>query len=194
MRTRSGGAVLLACSAVLLAGCSATVSGNPEMGVTVVPGGVQVTTVPPAPSASAFPPGGGSAPPAPSSTETSSATPTAGSPVAIEDNGNGYTFMQTRSGKARCRVSETGAGCQLQFAQPVPRTESGDGANGVNVGSDGVLTYVLGDIGVADPVTLDYRTYTARGWTIVATEEATTFTNQRTGHGMIVNIYGARAF
>lgn len=191
MRARSGSVALLACAVALLAGCSTTVSGNPDLGVTVVPGGLTVTTVPPGatPPSSTSP---SSTPP--TSTTSAPSNTTSASPVAIPANGNGYTFVQTRSGKARCRVSATGAGCQLTFDKPGPRTESGDTANGVNVGSDGELTYVLGDIGVVAPVTLDYRTYTARGWTIVASEEGTSFTNDETGHGMVVNTVGARAF
>lgn len=174
---------------LLLGACSTTVSGNPDLGVSVLPGGPTVTTVPP----------GTTTPPAapsttPSATSSAPASTTDAGPIPIADNGNGYTFLQTASGRARCRVSETGAGCQVTFDRPGPRTESGDAANGVNVGSDGVLTYVLGDIGVANPVTLQYRTYTARGWTILAAADGTRFTHQETGHGMVVSTAGARAF
>ena len=37
-------------------------------------------------------------------------------------------------------------------------------------------------------VTIDYRTYSAVGWTIVATTDGTRFTNDRTGHGAFVSI------
>ncbi|ADG78079.1 Putative lipoprotein OS=Tsukamurella paurometabola (strain ATCC 8368 / DSM / CCUG 35730 / CIP 100753 / JCM 10117 / KCTC 9821 / NBRC 16120 / NCIMB 702349/ NCTC 13040) OX=521096 GN=Tpau_1452 PE=4 SV=1 [Tsukamurella paurometabola] len=165
----------LAVGAVALTGCSSTVSGDavPEPGTPVT----ETVTAAPTPSSTA----------PPSSRATSV-------PIAIPDNGNGYTFMQTKSGKARCRVSTTGAGCQLEFDKPGPKTETGDRANGVNVGRDGTLTYVLGDIGVVNPATLDYATYTARGWTIEASFEGTRFTNNGTGHGMFVSTTGARAF
>lgn len=165
----------LAVGSVALAACSSTVGGEAVPG-RQTPRTTTVTIVPSSPS-----------PSAPSSTP-------ARVPIAIPDNGNGYTFMETKSGKARCRVSATGAGCQLEFDKPGPKTESGDRANGVNVGRDGTLTYVLGDIGVANPATLDYQTYTARGWTIVATYEGTRFTNDATGHGMFVSTGGARTF
>lgn len=37
-------------------------------------------------------------------------------------------------------------------------------------------------------VTLDYRTYSAQGWTIVATEAGTRFTNDDSSRGMFVSI------
>ena len=37
-------------------------------------------------------------------------------------------------------------------------------------------------------VSLDYRTYTAQGWTIDAGESGTRFTNDATGHGMFVAV------
>ncbi|CAM3961313.1 hypothetical protein TSST111916_15930 [Tsukamurella strandjordii] len=166
---------VLAAGTAVLAGCSTTVSGDAQPG----PNTPRTETVTVRPSTST---------PAPSSSRAKAP------PIAIPDNGNGFTFMQTKSGKARCRVSTTGAGCQLEFDKPGPKTESGDRANGVNVGRDGTLTYVLGDIGVANPATLEYATYTARGWTIEASFEGTRFTNNGTGHGMFVSTGGARAF
>lgn len=188
MRGRFVPAAVLTGALLLVGACSTTVSGNPELGVTVLPGGPTVTTVPPGTTPAEEPSA------TPGATSSAPASTTDAGPIPIADNGNGYTFLQTASGRARCRVSETGAGCQLTFDRPGPRTESGDAANGVNVGSDGVLTYVLGDIGVANPVTLQYRTYTARGWTIVAAADGTRFTHQGTGHGMVVSTAGARAF
>lgn len=187
MRARWGGAALLA-GVLLVAGCSTEITGNPDLGVTVVRGGVAVTTVPPATTTTAA---SSETTTAPSSSAASSSSARA---VPIAENGNGYTFVRTRSGRTRCQISRAAVGCELAFAKPRPRTSSGDEANGVNVGSDGQLTYVQGNLGDIHPTPLDYKTYTARGWTIAATTDGTTFTNDATGHGMIVSTEGAQAF
>jgi hypothetical protein len=42
---------------------------------------------------------------------------------------------------------------------------------------------------------LEYgRSYSARGWTIAASRDGTTFTNDRTGHGMVVAIENVSSF
>jgi hypothetical protein len=46
----------------------------------------------------------------------------------------------------------------------------------------------VGNLGDIPAVTLDYRTYTAVGWTIEASEAGTKFTNDATGRGMFVAI------
>jgi hypothetical protein len=43
-------------------------------------------------------------------------------------------------------------------------------------------------------VTIDYRTYSAVGWTIDATSDGTRFTNQRTKRGMLVSIGKVESF
>ncbi|KXO90578.1 hypothetical protein [Tsukamurella pseudospumae] len=187
MRTRLAMAVVVGCSA-LLAGCSATVSGNGANGVTVIPGGVGPGIATPAPEAPA------TTTTAPSTTTSARPSGAAATAVVLPENGNAYTVIRTRSGRTTCQVSETSVGCQLEFDRPRPRTESGDEANGVNVTSDGDLTYVLGNLGVTDPITLDYRTYTARGWFIVANEYGTAFTHRTTGHGMVVASSGVKTF
>ena len=60
-------------------------------------------------------------------------------------------------------------------------------ASGVNL-SDGNVEWIVGNLGDIPVVTIDYRTYSAAGWTIVATSDGTRFTNQRTKHGMFVSI------
>lgn len=183
---------LVAGGCALVAGCSANVTGN-GAGVTVIRGGVGPGIATPAPVApvttSAAP--SASRTPATTSVKPSGAAATA---VVLPDNGNGFTFVRTRSGRTRCQISETSAGCQLVFDRPRPRTESGEEANGVNVTRDGAVTYVLGNLGDIDPVTLDYTTYTARGWFIVANEYGTAFTNRTTGHGMVVSAAGVQSF
>ena len=53
---------------------------------------------------------------------------------------------------------------------------------------------MVGNLGAIPAVTLDYRTYSALGWTIEATRDGTRFTNDRTGHGMFVAVEGVETF
>jgi hypothetical protein len=105
---------------------------------------------------------------------------------------NGYVFIETKSGKTRCQLSEDEVGCEAQFTNaPVM---DGTPANGVRVTTDGELSWVVGNLGDIPVVTLDYKTYSAVGWTIEASEEGTKFTNDGTGHGMVIAVEGVQAF
>ncbi len=66
--------------------------------------------------------------------------------------------------------------------------QDGVRANGVNLSADGTVDWVLGNLGDIPVVTIDYRTYSAEGWTIAASSDGTRFTNDRTGHGMFVSV------
>jgi hypothetical protein len=70
----------------------------------------------------------------------------------------------------------------------------GTHANGVSVTAAGAVRWVVGNLGDIPVVTLDYRTYSAQGWTVVATTGGTRFTNDRTGHGMFVSIEKVESF
>jgi hypothetical protein len=105
---------------------------------------------------------------------------------------NGYVFIETKSGKTRCQLSADEVGCEAQFTNP-PVLE-GVPANGVRVTVSGEVSWVVGNLGDIPVVTLDYRTYSAVGWTIDAREDGTRFTNDATGHGMNVAIDGVQAF
>jgi hypothetical protein len=67
-------------------------------------------------------------------------------------------------------------------------------ANGVRLTADGTLRWIVGNLGDIPVVTLDYRTYQAVGWTIVAGEDGTRFTNDATRHGMVVATSGVQSF
>jgi hypothetical protein len=56
------------------------------------------------------------------------------------------------------------------------------------------VEWIVGNLGDIPVVTLDYRTYRAVGWTIVAAEDGTRFTNDRTGHGMFVSIENVEVY
>jgi hypothetical protein len=105
---------------------------------------------------------------------------------------NGYVFIETKSGKTRCQLNTEEVGCEAQFTNaPVL---DGTTANGVRVTTSGELSWLVGNLGDIPAVTLDYQTYSAVGWTIEASEDGTRFTNNGTGHGMVIAVEGVQAF
>jgi hypothetical protein len=52
----------------------------------------------------------------------------------------------------------------------------------------------VGNLGDIPAVTIDYKTYSAVGWRIEASEEGTRFTNDGTSHGMVIAVEGVQAF
>jgi hypothetical protein len=105
---------------------------------------------------------------------------------------NGYVFIETKSGKTRCQLNTAEVGCEAQFTNaPVM---DGTRANGVRVTTNGELSWLVGNLGDIPVVTLDYKTYSAVGWIIEASEEGTRFTNDGTGHGMVIAVEGVQAF
>jgi hypothetical protein len=105
---------------------------------------------------------------------------------------NGYVFIETKSGKTRCQIYEDEVGCESQFTNS-PMMD-GTHANGVRLSASGEVRWLVGNLGDIPVVTLDYRTYRAVGWTIDAKEDGTRFTNDGTGHGMVVAVDGVQAF
>jgi hypothetical protein len=101
-------------------------------------------------------------------------------------------FIQTKSGKTRCQLDESEVGCESAF-ENAPQIE-GEPANGVRLSADGHVSWVLGNLGDIPAVTLDYRTYSAMGWSIDATEDGTRFTNDQTGRGMVIGVQGVQGF
>jgi hypothetical protein len=179
MKARQLAACVLAAGA-LVSGCQSTVPGTPQPNAG-------------SPTEPNFPT------PKPS---RSSPTPTAATPVSpptqpapgaqVLPPQNGYVFIETKSGKTRCQIDSDSVGCEAQFANS-PVVE-GTQANGVRLSSDGQLKWIVGNLGDIPVVTIDYRTYSAQGWTIVATEQSTRFTNDSTKHGMSVSIEKVEAF
>lgn len=179
-KPRTAGKLTLA-AALLLTGCSSTVDGHP----TAVPGGG-----PPEPS---FRPPRTSttAPSTPSPTK--SATPSQpAQAIPLPPDENGYVFIETKSGRTRCQISAPQVDCEAQFTNTP--LKDGQHANGVSIGDDGTVQWVLGNLGDIPVVTIDYLTYQAQGWTIRATIDGTRFTNDRTGHGMLVSIDNVDTF
>jgi hypothetical protein len=180
MTARSTLAVVLALAAVLT-GCQSSTPGTP-------------ITSPKSPTEPNFPTSRPTRPTAaPTKTLTPAPTTTAAAPGAeVLPPEDGYVFIETKSGKTRCQLSTAEVGCEARFTtSPVM---NGMHANGVRVTADGEVSWLVGNLGDIPAVTLDYRTYSAVGWTIQASEDGTRFTNDRTGHGMIVAIEGVQAF
>lgn len=104
----------------------------------------------------------------------------------------GYVFIETKSGKTRCQLSADTVGCEAFFTNsPVI---DGSPANGVELTADGQVHWIVGNLGDIPAVRLDYRTYSALGWTIDASSAGTRFTNDRTGRGMSVSVESVQVF
>jgi hypothetical protein len=161
----------------LLAGCQSTVPGRP-------------TTRAGSPTEPSFPtPRPSRTPPSSSQPPTSKPAPSqTGTPPGAQvlPSENGYSFIVTKSGQTRCQIDVTAVGCEAQFTN-APKVD-GEQANGAETTADGKTRWLVGNLGDPPVVTLDYRTYSAQGWTIVATESGTRFTNDRTYHGMVVTL------
>jgi len=173
-------AVSVLAMGALLSGCQSTVDGNPQGSG---PNPTEPTFPTSAPSRTS-----------PTPTTTTTTTSVAATPPAAEalPPQNGYVFITTKSGQTRCQISTAEVACEAPFtSSPVV---DGAPANGVRVTADGQLKWVLGNLGDIPVVPIDYRTYSAQGWTIVATEDGTRFTNDGTSHGMFVAIGGVEAF
>jgi len=174
-------AVVLTLAAVL-AGCQTSITGTPVINPTE-------------PTEPSFPTSRPTRPTAAPPTTVTSAPPstTVAAPGAqVLPPENGYVFIETKSGKTRCQLNTEEVGCEAQFTNPP--VLDGVPANGVRVTANGEVSWLVGNLGDIPVVTLDYRTYSAVGWTIDAREDGTRFTNDRTGHGMNVAIDGVQAF
>jgi hypothetical protein len=173
--------VMTAClltAGVLLAGCSSTTGGNPEPNAA---NPTEPTVATPRPTVSK---------PAPTPS-VKAAMPPVLAPQALPAQ-NGYVFIQTKSGQTRCQISANEVGCEAPFtAAP---TVGGMPATGVRMTAAGQEQWVVGNLGAIPAVTIDYRPYTAVGWTIDAKESGTTFTNVSTGRGMTVAIENVSTF
>ncbi len=169
--------------AALLAGCQSTVPGDPQP-IAQNPTEPTFPTSRPSRTTPTTPP---SASPTPTPPVT--AAPPPGEALPSQ---NGYVFIETKSGQTRCQISASNVGCEAQFTNPP--TVNGSPANGVEVTAGGQLRWIVGNLGDIPVVTIDYRTYAAEGWTIVATEDGTRFTNDGTRHGMFVAIQKVSVF
>ncbi len=174
-------AVVLLATAAAISGCGSTVDGVatcPGCGSGTEPDFPTPRPIPTLPTTTA-----------PSTTTSTQPGPTttkapAGGQV-LPANEAGYVYIETRSGKTRCQISADNVGCESEFADaPVL---DGEKATGVEVSASGSNRWIVGNLGAMPTTTIDYATYHAVGWSIVADSTGTTFTNDSTGHGMFVS-------
>jgi len=181
MRARRIAACALAAGA-LLVGCQSTVEGNPKAS----------TGSPTEPNFPTSRPSRSSTPP-PTTSSRPSATPTAApGPGDVLAPQNGYVFIETKSGKTRCQINTEEVDCESAFTN-APEV-NGFPANGIRLTAAGKVEWISGNLGDIPVEPLDYRTYSAQGWTIVAGEDGTRFTNDDTGHGMFLSTSGVEVF
>lgn len=184
-RGLAGGSLLFAAlltSAGLIAGCSSITGGRPVAAPGAGPGEPSFPTpraapTPPSASPSLGPPTSPAVPPGPNAP--------AGA-IPLPPDQNGYVFIETKSGMTRCQINKDTVGCEAPFTNSP--LQDGEHANGVSINSGGSVQWVLGNLGAIPTVQIDYQTYSAQGWTIVASTEGTRFTNDKTHHGMFVSI------
>ena len=107
--------------------------------------------------------------------------------IPLTPNDQGYVRVETQSGSTRCSITTELVACQTS-ADNWPSRPNGRPFHTASVNADGEFHWVDADLGALEGrVRLDYRTYSAQGWTIAATSDDTKFTNDRTGHGMSVS-------
>jgi hypothetical protein len=180
VRTVFAGA--LAVGALLVSGCQSGTQGTP----------VTSSSEPTEPSFPTSRPS--TSRPTPTTSTTTTTSPPVSPPAAqvLPPDESGYVFIETKSGKTRCQLDEESVGCEAPFTNAP--LQGGVRANGVELSADGNLKWIVGNLGDIPVVTIDYRSYSAVGWTIDATEDGTRFTNQRTRRGMFVSIEKVEAF
>lgn len=187
-RGLAGVSSLLLAGAVSLSGCSSIIEGKPV----AMPGAGPTEPSFPTPRLTppSTPPTTASPSPAPPTTPASP-TPPAGA-VPLKPDQNGYVFIETKSGLTRCQINKDSVGCEAPFTHSP--LQDGEHANGVSITAGGTVNWVLGNLGAIPTVTIDYKTYDAQGWTIIATTDGTRFTNEHTRHGMFVSIDKVNTF
>lgn len=115
-------------------------------------------------------------------------------PVSLPPNEQGYVRVNTASQAIGCSVIAALVACETSSNGWPPRSD-GKPSHTVSVNADGELQFVDADLGALEGrVALSRRTYWAQGWTVTATTDAITFTNDRTGHGMRVSEQKVQAF
>jgi len=113
-------------------------------------------------------------------------TPPSGFPQELDPDAEESVFVQDESGKTHCKITRADVRCESQFAHsPVIGAQR---ANSVYVSADGAMRWLVSNLIVIPSVKIDNRVYYTLGWTIVATGDGTRFTNDRTGHGMVVGV------
>lgn len=106
--------------------------------------------------------------------------------VTLRPSRGGMVYIVTKSGKTNCQISDYEVGCQAPFTNSP--FVGGHRANGVKFSANGALEWISGDLGDIPVVPIDYRTYRALSWTIIASFEGTEFTHDETGRSVFVSV------
>lgn len=124
----------------------------------------------------------------------STTAPPAAPAIPLPPNEQGYVRVQTKSGSTSCSINAEVVACRTN-ANNWPTMPDGQHYHVASVNANGEFHWVNADLGLLEgKVTLDYQTYSAEGWTIVASPDGTKFTNDRTGHGMSVSTENVTPF
>lgn len=106
----------------------------------------------------------------------------------------GYFQVGTKSGLTRCVIAPSWVDCETS-GMKWPKRSDGQPYHCVQIDADGKFAFVVGNLGAFGALNaLGYQTYHANGWTIDATSSGTRFTNDSTGHGMLVSVEAVSAF
>ncbi len=133
------------------------------------------------------------APTPPNHGMTSTTDASAPSAIPLPPNDRGYVRVEMKSGSTGCSITTDLVACQ-NFSGSW-RIGNGQPCRTVSITGDGRFQCVKADLGALQGrVTLDYQTYRAQGWRIVAGPAETGFTNDRSGHGMSVDDQRVNAF
>jgi len=124
------------------------------------------------------------------STTTQSAPPA--TPLTPVDGK--YVRIETKSGAVSCSITTELVACRTA-ANNWPNDSNGRPNHVASVNANGEFHWLQADLGLLEgKVRLDYQTYSAQGWTIVASPDRTKFANDRTGHGMTVSVQSVTPF
>lgn len=161
-------------------------NGPRENAPTALPSTSTISIVPPLPVTTTT---------APTTAVTRPNPPLATGPMLTPNaEGARAVLVLSKSGLTYCEVYDDQVACFAKFNNP-PLVGNGVRPNIVIMNSSGTIKWVQGDSGfVAVPVRMDYGTYHALDWTIVAEDTGTTFTNDRTRHGMRVSVQSVTPF
>jgi hypothetical protein len=121
-------------------------------------------------------------------------TSAAPAPGPLTPNDRGYVRVETKSGSTKCSINTELVACRTS-GDNWPVKPNGQPYHTASVTANGEFHWVDADLGALEGlVTLDYQTYTAQGWTIIANSDGTKFTNDHTGHGMTVSAQSVTPF
>lgn len=135
---------------------------------------------------SAIPPSAANPPRTPPSAMPVPPSTTAAAGRELPLNSFGYAAIVTKSGLTTCMIAADYVGCESRGGKWP--------ALGVKILPDGSTSWINGNLGDINPVSIDYQVYAALGWTVTATAAGTRFNNDRTGHGAFVNADAVTSF